>query len=686
MMHKPLITCFLLLSGWMIQAQNPVQTNDWKLPATITPGAPYFGITSANGMVGLVSDAAPLRVKDVVLNGVFDRYGRGRVSNILRGFNFANLALDVQPAGLATARQSINAGNVTNLQQELNMHNAVFTTRFQHRDLVQVSSSFVALRHLTFTSLISLEVTALKDVDIYPASIIEAPEILREVHNYYSYIDRPHAQVALMTSTGNSPTGKHQLAASNSFLFEKGTKIPALVHEELDYGLHQTKFHIALKAGETFRFYVVASELSTAHYADPQNEAERITLYAALEGQERLMARHEAAWDSLWKSDIVIEGDAKAQSAVRSALYHLYAFNRAGTAYSPSPMGLSGLGYNGHVFWDTELWMFPPLLMLHPDLAKSMIEYRYERLEMARQNAFAHGYQGAMFPWESDDEGQEATPVWALTGPFEHHVTGCVGVAAWNYYCVTKDKNWLETRGYPLLKSTADFWVSRVERDEKGVCHIRNVVGADEWAENVDDNAFTNGVAITNLRYATLAAQALGVASDPQWNKVADAIPILTMSDGTTREYAGYQDTTIKQADANLLAYPLKLVADQKAIRRDLAFYEPRISETGPAMGNAVLSILYSRLGEKEKATALFDRAYQPNEVPPFAVLSECKGCSNPYFATGAGGLLQAVLNGFGGLEITDQGITQLKTSIPSGWKSLTIKGVGPEKKTYYLR
>ena len=69
-----------------------------------------------------------------------------------------------------------------------------------------------------------------------------------------------------------------------------------------------------------------------------------------------------------------------------------------------------------------------------------MIEYRYERLDAARKNAFSHGYKGAMFPWESAGSGVEETPVWALSGPFEHHITACVGLAAWNYYCVTQDK------------------------------------------------------------------------------------------------------------------------------------------------------------------------------------------------------------------------------------------------------
>lgn len=669
--------------GSFLFAQND---QNWTITADEINPNEYYGVTVANGMVGLVTSPEPLKVKDVVLNGVFDTYSRGRVSNILKGFNFADLELDVQPAGIPTQRQRMNGSNVTNMKQSLDMRYGTFTTSFQNRDLVKVKSDMISLRHLAFTSLISMEVTALKDVDIYPSSVIRAPDILRDPKQYFNTLDFPHVRIPMMTSVAQSPTGKHTLAASNSFIFEDKHDIPELMHQEWDYNMHLTRWHISLKAGETYTFHVVASEVSTEHYSDPHNEAERLSLYAMLEGYDRLIKRHKEAWDKLWESDIILEGDDAAQKAIRFHLYHLYAFTRAGTAYSPSPMGLSGLGYNGHVFWDTELWMYPPLLVLHPELAESMMEYRYERLEMAKQNAFAHGYQGAMYPWESDDEGQEATPVWALTGPYEHHISGCVSFAAWQYYQVTKDREWLATRGYPMIEAVADFWVSRVEKDDAGVCHIRNVVGADEWAENIDDNAFTNGVAIKALQNAKKAALALGKTADPAWAAIADCIPILKLPNGATAEYDGYQDTTIKQADVNLLAYPLGVITDPDQIKKDLDFYEPRMSPTGPAMGNAVLSILHNRLGNTQKAGELFDLAYKPNEIPPFGVLAECPGCSNPYFATGAGGFLQAVLMGFGGIDITDEGIRQLDSKLPARWKSLTITGVGKDKHTLVVR
>ena len=103
-------------------------------------------------------------------------------------------------------------------------------------------------------------------------------------------------------------------------------------------------------------------------------------------------------------------------------------------------------------------------------------------------------------------------------------------------------------------------------------------------------------------------------------------------------------------------------------------------------MGFSVLTGLYGRLGDAEKAYQMFVKSYKPNEVPPFGVLAETAGGTNPYFATGAGGMLQAVIFGLGGLDITEQGIVQLKTKLPGKWKSLTIKGVGKEEKTFVVK
>jgi protein-glucosylgalactosylhydroxylysine glucosidase len=643
----------------------------WIIEATSINANSYYGVTVGNGMIGLVSSPVPMKVNDVVLNGVYDYYQRGRVSNILKTFNHVNMNIDVDG-------QRVGQANISGYKQVLDMKRAALTTTFDVGDKLSVKHTLMALRHLPYTALAIIEIRAKKQVSVTPMSVIEAPNHLIDVRNLYSEIDRPHVKIPLLTSVGKSPSGKHILAVSNSIIFsEPHGKEPLLIHEDWDYNMHLAKFTKTLKAGESYTFSVVSSATSTAQYDDPVNEAERLTIFAKLEGTTRLLQRHEQEWEKLWKSDIVIDGDVQAQKDVRFALYHLYSFSREGTAYSLSPMGLSGLGYNGHVFWDTELWMYPPLLALQPAIARSLLEYRFQRLEAARQNAFSHGYQGAMFPWESSDEGSEDTPVWALTGPFQHHITGCVGWAFWKYFQVTKDKLWLQQRGYPVLKEVADFWASRVERKGPGKYEINNVIGANEWQENIDNNAFTNGMAITALRYAIQAANELGIPPNPDWDHVARNIPILKFADGTTRENATYDGVDIKQADVNLLAYPLDIVTERSQLEKDLKFYEPRMSANGPAMGSSVLSTLYSRLGDPSKAYELFVKSYKPNEVPPFGVLAETAGGTNPYFATGAGGMLQAVIFGFGGLSITDEGLVQKPSRLPSQWKGIQITVAG---------
>ena len=668
------VACTLLLT--CVLAQDP-----WKIKANAIDPSNYYGITAANGMIGIVSSPEPFKVKDVVLAGAYDLYGRGRVSNFLKSFNLLNLYLDIDG-------KRIDGKSASHLQQELDMKTAGFSSSFDYGDKASVSYTYYSLRQLPFTVLMDISITAKSDISITGSSVMEAPDALKDVQNYYNEIDRPHVVISLLTSSAKSPTGKLTMCASNTFLFsEPHGSEPRVIHEMWDNNLHLMKFTRKIKAGETYRFSVAGSSITSAHHDDPLNEAERLTIYAKLEGRERLIKFHTQAWEELWKSDIIVEGDAQSQQDIHSMLYHLYSFTREGTALSPSPMGLSGLGYNGHVFWDTELWMFPAVLVLHPELAKSMVEYRFRRLEAARRNAFSKGFKGAMFPWESADTGVEETPVWALSGPFEHHITACVAIAAWNYYCVTQDKDWLREKGWPILSATADFWASRVERNGPGHYDINNVVAADEWAENVDNNAFTNAAARANLQFATEAAKLLGVAANPDWMNVANNIPILKMENGVTQEHASYKGEGIKQADVNLLSYPLKQVSDPAQVRKDLEYYETRVPNEGtPAMTQAIFTLLYARLGNKEKAWHWFQESYIPNLNPPFRVLAETKGGTNPYFSTGAGGILQSVMMGFGGLEITPKGIIQVKSVLPAAWKSLTIKGVGPERKTYTVK
>lgn len=634
----------------------------------------YNGVTLANGRIGLVSGADLFAVSEIVLNGVYDRECAGGVSRLVRAPLYTGLQLKIEG-------QPVDYAAVSHWKQSLDMRHASLTTSVQYHG-VRIEYTLRALRNLPFMSLGEIAITPDKDVDIELVNKVSFPEELRDGKSHFKMMRDAEAYMPVLVAEAESLTGMQQLATCSAFLFEPGT-VGEADTRKVKGEEGNASFSKRLKKGETFRCALVGAACSSRDFADPKGEAERMVVFALRQSAAYLIEGHNAHWDDLWKSDIVIEGCPEDQQDVRLALYYLYSFQRKGSRLSIPPMGLSTVkGYNGHVFWDAELWMYPPVLLLNQDLAKAHIDYRSDRLTKAVQRAEMFGYQGAMYPWESDDYGEEATPTWCLTGTFEHHITADIGIAFWNYYRVTRDKEWLREEGYPVICRVADFWVSRVSRNEDDTYSIKNVVGADEYAPNVDDNAFTNGAAKVALTNAVKAAQVLQVQPNERWTKIADGIRFHYMDDGTMMEHSRYQGEMIKQADVNLLAYPLGIITEPEAVKRDLAYYEEKIDKVnGPAMGSAILSVLHARLGDAEEAYRLFKKSYIPNRRPPFGVLSESPASNNPYFATGAGGMLQAVLYGFGGLELTDNGVEQRTPVLPKAWKSLTIKGVGMEKK-----
>src|SRR3954454_13958534 len=181
-----LVACSFAQDAWTIKTDNINPNN-------------YYGETVANGIVGIVSSPVLFSVKDVVLNGAFDLYGRGRVSNILKTFNFVNMHLDVD------GQRIDNFSQVQHMQQVLDMKHASMTTSFDVGDKASVSYSYYSLRHLPYTARVDVTITAKKDIEIIPASVMEAPDMLRDVENYLNQIDRPHVTIAVLPSTAKRP-------------------------------------------------------------------------------------------------------------------------------------------------------------------------------------------------------------------------------------------------------------------------------------------------------------------------------------------------------------------------------------------------------------------------------------------------------------------------------------------------
>lgn len=673
-------------------ATSATASDTWQVDSGPIEAKHYFGETVANGMIGILSAPQPFRTAQILLNGAFEPQERDGVDTILRTPNFLDLHVSIDGVEIE------NVGQISHYHQILDLKKAVLTTTFEYEDKATVTTAVRALRQLPYTALLEVTVTPKRPITLSVSTGITAgfahdqngtederpplsdlTSVAHEIH-----IDgNPPRVLTISAASATGPLHHVVMGAAQAILLY-GT-----VEDQPPLERHGSGFVFrqGLADLKPFRFALVGSAISSAHVRDPTNEAQRLVASAWVQGRATLVANHEAAWEDLWKSDIRIEGDESTQRDIRSMLYHLYSFIREDSGLSIGPMGLSRdlTGYSGHIFWDAEIWMFPALLALHPQLARTMLEYRYQRLPAARQTAAEYGYRGALFPWESAQTGQEETPLCCL--PLEIHITADIGIAAWNYYRVTQDREWLRTRGYPLLEATADFWVSRVSRTETGGYSIEHVTAPDEYASDVTDDAFTNAAARENLAAATSAARLLGISPNAQWQAVRENVPILAFPDGVTREHATYHGELIKQADVNLLAYPLTEVSDPAGIQRDLDYYVARTDEfRGPAMTKSVLAILYTRLGNPQKALDLFKSGYQPNQRPPFGVVAESAERANPYFATGAGGLLQTVLYGWGGLNITDGGLVQKPTKLPRTWKSLTLIGIGPRKREYTCR
>ena len=233
---------------------------------------------------------------------------------------------------------------------------------------------------------------------------------------------------------------------------------------------------------------------------------------------EILFNSNKEVWSNYWNDqNIVIEGNDYDQLAIRFAQYHLKVMtpshdNRCGIAAK----GLSGEGYKGHSFWDTEIFILPFYTYSKPEIARKLLEYRYLSIGGARKKAKDNGYEGAMYPWESAWlEDGEVTPVWGAvdivtgkstkiwSGFIEQHITSDITFAIWQYYMVTNDEDFMEKYGYEIMFDTAIFWASRLEWDEiKQRYHINEIIGPDEYKEHVDNDAFTNWLAYWTIETA----------------------------------------------------------------------------------------------------------------------------------------------------------------------------------------
>ncbi len=309
---------------------------------------------------------------------------------------------------------------------------------------------------------------------------------------------------------------------------------------------------------------------------DALGVAKEIILQMGSFGKE--LALSSSAWNEIWNEiDVSIEGDREAQRLVRLHLFHMMvsaSAHHAGLDAGIGPRGLHGEAYRGHIFWD-ELYMLPLYNLHYPQVARSVIMYRYRRLEAARSAAKEQGYEGAMFPWQSGSDGREETQVIHLNplsgewgddySSLQRHISLAIAFNIWSYYHATGDLDFMEEFGAKVLLEISQFWVSKARKEEgEERYHIDHVMGPDEFHEKLPgsseggltDNAYSNIMmswmldkSLRILRemsaeQRTRILTQLSISDDDlaRWHDIMRKLSININRDGVIEQFMGYFD------------------------------------------------------------------------------------------------------------------------------------------------
>lgn len=444
---------------------------------------------------------------------------------------------------------------------------------------------------------------------------------------------------------------------------------------------------------------------------------------------DTLLEESANVWAKRWEGmDITIDSQSSYdQLAIRFAQYHLFVMTPAhDNRFGIGAKGLTGEGYKGHSFWDTEVFILPFYTFTQPKIARSLLEYRYNTIGGARKKAIDNGYKGAMYPWESAFTGEEVTPVWGAvdivtgkatkiwSGFIEQHITCDIAFATWQYYMVTGDQEFMDKYGYEMLLDTATFWTSRLTWNEnENRYEIHEVIGPDEYKEHVDNNAFTNYMAQWNVDiaikyynelkenrseiFARLDAQMDLDTRLAEWKNVVDKIYLpqpreedaVIPQDDTylTREIIDltkyknqskvgtlFHDYNLeqvnniqvsKQADIMVLFYLLENKFSQDVKRANWNYYEPKTLHDS-SLSLSTHCVLASDMKDEEMAYNLFGQAARID------LGENMKTSDHGIHAASQGGVWQSVVFGFGGVRMLN-GELRINPALPTAWNNLVF-------------
>ncbi|MEY9865963.1 putative glycosyl hydrolase [Peribacillus sp. B2I2] len=430
-------------------------------------------------------------------------------------------------------------------------------------------------------------------------------------------------------------------------------------------------------------------------------------------GYDALLEKSAGKWAQFWKQKRIKISSTRDfdQLAVDFSLYQIEVMTPAhDERFSVGAKGLTGEGYKGHVFWDTEMFILPFHLFTDPEKARKLLRYRYLKLEQAKEKAASNGFEGALFPWESAFTGEEETPEFAAinikTGKrqkvasaiAEHHIVADIAYTVVEYYKNTLDDAFMRKEGLELLKETSRFWISRGV-EENGQLVIKDVIGPDEYTEHVDNNAFTNYMAWYNVDQALFFMDKYGDSDGLLMERGQEFLKRLYLPKANDHKIIPQDDTflskpeidlsrykesqgsqgilmdfsrqevnemqILKQADVVMLLYLFPELFPSDVISENLHYYEEHTIHDS-SLSKAIHAIVAARAGELEKSYEFFHEASLIDLGPN--PLSSDEGLH----AASLGAIWMATMFGFANISIKDHRLS-LKPNMPSDWSELAF-------------
>lgn len=713
-------------SNWLIEETYFNQQWLGKYESIMCQGNGYMGIR------GATEEPYLGETRNTFVAGTFNKFDDNEVTELPNIPDMIQMTIKIDGLPL-----DLSKGKVINYSRVLNLRNGEIKRTFDY----ELDSLNVI--HFEFNRLVSMDnkhviAQRVKIKSMKGNHLIEIDSgINGQVSNSGSQhfsegqkhlFDNKYIQMTSETSQSNInviQTTTHNIADAN----ELKTRIEMKRRQVFN------KYWFNINENETTTFEKISTIHTTRDKEHSNRSVEEIEKFAVTElvkvskkGYQNLLNESEKTWeDKVWSiAPITITSkDHEDQVAINFAKYHLHVMTPAhDNRMNIGAKGLSGEGYKGHTFWDTEIFMLPYFTYTHPEIAKSLLEYRYLGLDGAHKKAIGNGYEGAQFPWEAAwIEDGETTPVWGAadivtgkatkiwSGFIEQHITSDVVYGVNQYVEATGDTEFLETKGYEIILDTAKFWNSRLEwSEEKNIYEINDVIGPDEYKEHVNNNAFTNYTAKWNIEKAISIYETLKVSNStlfetlnkkleldrvyPEWLVKKDLIFIpkpnedgIIPQDDTylskkiidLRPYKEHEQVgtlfheynleqvnemqITKQADVLLLIYLFENLFSEKIKLDNWNYYEPKTMHDS-SLSLSTHSALAADLGDIELSYELFKQAIHIDMGA--AMFSSDEGIH----AASLGGIWQMIVFGYGGVRALD-GQLRIEPHLPNNWKDL---------------